>query len=93
MTEAQLQDAIIACARALRWLVYHTHDSRHSAAGFPDLTLVRGRRLLFVELKKATGDTTAAQRAWMQALRDANVEVYLWRPVQWTNGEIEGVLR
>ena len=41
MTETQLQSAIIELARLTGWLVYHTHDSRHSAKGFPDLCMVR----------------------------------------------------
>ena len=58
MTEAQLQDAIVQMARVLGWLVYHTFDSRRSAAGFPDLVMVRNGRLIFAELKSATGKAT-----------------------------------
>lgn len=66
-------------------MVYHTHDSRKSRVGFPDLTLVRGSRLIFAELK---GDTeygrrgpTLGQRQWLAALEAVpNVEVHLWRP-------------
>jgi hypothetical protein len=32
-------------------LLYHTFDSQHSAAGFPDLVMARGRRLVAAELK------------------------------------------
>lgn len=73
MTEEQLQAAIIDAARALGWLVYHTRDSRRSAAGFPDLVLVdRGRasapRLIFAELKSETGKLSDDQLAWGSAL-------------------------
>ena len=51
ISEAELQTAIIDCAVALGWLVYHTHDSRHSPEGFPDLILVREPRLIIAELK------------------------------------------
>lgn len=67
MTERQLQDAIVELARLLGWLVYHTHDSRHSAAGFPDLVLVRGVRIVFAELKSANGELAPAQIAWLEA--------------------------
>ena len=53
--ERELLAAVIDLARLRRWLCYHTHDSRHSAAGFPDLLLVRGRRLMAAELKTARG--------------------------------------
>lgn len=62
------EQAVIDLARALGWLVYHTFDSRHSAAGFPDLVLARGGRLLFVELKSEKGTLKADQLLWLDAL-------------------------
>ena len=41
LTEAQLQEMVVARSKALGWLVYHTYDSRRSASGFPDLVLAR----------------------------------------------------
>lgn len=57
MKEAVLQAQIEQLARTLGWLVYHTHDSRRSQAGFPDLVLVhaRQRRVLWRELKTQKG--------------------------------------
>ena len=75
MTEKQLQQAITDAAQLLGWLVYHTHDSRHSAKGFPDLVMVRGGRLLFVELKAEKGKLSPEQRAWFQALVSVSVEI------------------
>ena len=43
MTEAQFQEAVVQLARLTGWLVYHTFDSRRSQAGYPDLTLLKGR--------------------------------------------------
>lgn len=51
MTERQFQPQVVQLARLCGWLIYHTFDSRRSAAGFPDLCMVRGDRCLFVELK------------------------------------------
>jgi hypothetical protein len=34
-TERGLQDAIVACARWHKWLVFHPWLSAHSAAGWP----------------------------------------------------------
>jgi hypothetical protein len=78
-------------AHLLGWLCYHTHDSRRSQPGFPDLTLVRGSRLLFAELKTDTGRVTAAQQQWLDALAAAGQEVYVWRPCDWA--AIEAALR
>jgi hypothetical protein len=55
VSEATLLAKVMAEARRLGYLVYHTHDSRRSAPGFPDLVLCNGQRLLFVELKSRTG--------------------------------------
>ena len=81
MTEAQLQRAITDALRVFGWLVYHTHDSRHSPAGYPDLVCLRGSRCLIVELKSATGALTPAQHTWLAAWRRIlGVEVEVWRP-------------
>lgn len=93
MTERELQDAIVQTARVLGWRVYHTHDSRHSAAGYPDLTMVRNGRLVFAELKSATGKASEAQQEWLRDLRLSSAEVYMWEPSRWLDGTIERVLR
>jgi hypothetical protein len=69
-------------AEALGWIVYHTHDSRKSAPGFPDLVLVR-ERIVFAELKMPGKQATAEQAAWLHTLMRAGAEVYLWVPEQW----------
>lgn len=49
--------------------------------GFPDLVLVRGDTLWFVELKADRGKTTEYQRDWLDALRGVRrVRVDIWRP-------------
>ena len=98
-SEASFMAAIIELATLLNWKVYHTHDSRRSEAGYPDLTLVRdGRkdasraRLLFVELKSERGRVRREQKEWMSILELVpNVEVYVWRPSMWQ--AIEKILR
>lgn len=92
MTEKQLQQAIVDCARLLGWLVFHPYDSRKSEPGFPDLVMVRDR-VVYAELKRAGGSTTPAQQKWIHALREAGEEVHVWRPVDWTRGTIEAALR
>ncbi len=52
-------------------LIYHTHDSRRSRAGFPDLVAIRERAyawdLLVVELKSEIGVTSDEQNRWLRA--------------------------
>ena len=68
-SEKDFQANIEAAAKRLGWHVYHTHDARRSAAGFPDLVMVRRGRLIFAELKREKGSTTTkAQYEWLREL-------------------------
>lgn len=98
VSEAAFQATVIEYVRLLGYLVYHTHDSRHSEAGFPDLMIAgpvraEGRgRCIFAELKSERGQLSEAQRTWLAVLRDCpGAEVYLWKPSSWS--EIEEVLK
>jgi len=46
LTEAQLFELIRETCKWKHILCYHTHDSRRSGAGFPDLVLVGANGLL-----------------------------------------------
>lgn len=81
MAEADLQSRVERLARELGWLIYHTHDSRRSQAGFPDLVLVRRGRLVWRELKTMKGKVTPEQQEWLDALTVANADVGVWRPI------------
>jgi len=82
-SESSFQAQVIRTARSLGWRHYHTHDSRRSEPGFPDLVLVR-ERLVFVELKRSPGDhLSIAQRAWALDLVAAGAEVHCWDPAWW----------
>ena len=93
LTEAQMQASIIETARDFGWLCFHAHDSRRSEPGYPDLTLVRPPRLLFIEVKTADGRLSKGhwnkgrtrwlpgQDTWRDALVQCpGVEYYLCRP-------------
>ena len=92
---------VVMLAHTRGWLVYHTHDSRRSAPGFPDLVLTRPGRLIFAEIKTARGKLTAAQETWLDLLRHSvpGVEIFVWRPGDWAaiqdalryDGEEEGM--
>jgi hypothetical protein len=60
---------------------YHPWLSKFSARGFPDLTIVKGDRLIFAELKRQDTQPTLEQCDWLETLNNIKtVEAYLWRP-------------
>ena len=83
MSEKQWQTELVTAAKDLGWKVSHAWTSINSAAGFPDLVLVRDR-LIFAELKTMRGKVTTAQREWLWALQKAGGECYIWRPSDFT---------
>jgi hypothetical protein len=87
MTEKQFQDLITEAADANGWLHYHTHDSRRSDPGFPDLVLVKpGHPILFLEVKREKGRVSWQQTAWLNAINAADgdhVIACLVRPSDW----------
>lgn len=96
MSEATLQTNIVQVARDLGWLHYHTHDSRRSPKGFPDLVLIHEaqQRCVFSELKTQRGRQSPEQRDWERRLRAIPyIEFYLWRPRQWLDGSIVRILQ
>lgn len=82
MTEKEFMRQVIDIATIHGWMHYHTHDSRRSTPGFPDLVLVR-ERIIFAELKTDAGKATAAQTQWLDAIALAGGDAYLWRPKDW----------
>lgn len=84
-TEREFMQTVLALARLCDWHAYHTHDSRRSAAGFPDLVLVKPPRLLFLETKSESGRVTAAQQTWLTALEACTEppQTYVARPSDW----------
>ena len=63
---------------------------RRDGKGFPDLLLLRGRKLILRELK-AGAELTPEQEAWLRAFSDASVDASVWTPADWP--EIERTLR
>ena len=93
MPENQLLALVRELAQKTGWLDYHPWWSGHSTAGFPDLVLVRGGRLVFVELKRQDGLLSDDQLRWIAALSATCAEAYVWRPDAWTSGEVLRVLQ
>ena len=102
MSEADLSDAVVQLAHLFGWRVLLVRPARTAhgwktpfgadGVGWPDLTLIRGDRLIFAELKSRRGRLTDDQRVWLDVL-SAVGETYIWRPEQWLDGTIERVLR
>ena len=93
--EGELLRLVIAVARGLGWRVAHFRPAlaksgrwmtpvQGDGIGFPDLVMVKGQRLIFMELKATTGRLRPEQRAWMDAL-DAvpGVTCAVVRPANW----------
>lgn len=99
-SEDDFQRAVIGLAKLHRWRTAHFRPLmtakglwrtavQGDGRGFPDLILVRGKRMIAAELKSEKGTLSAEQEEWLEALRE-NIEVYCWRPSNWT--EIEDIL-
>ncbi|MDQ3273527.1 MAG: VRR-NUC domain-containing protein [Actinomycetota bacterium] len=89
MSETKLQTEARNQARILRLLAYHTHDSRRSDKGFPDLVVVGPGGVLYRELKDETGVVSPDQVEWLVRLVEAGVDAGVWRPTDLVNGRID----
>lgn len=95
MSEATLQGHILATAGDLGWRRYHTHNSRRSQPGFPDLCMLHRAqdRVIFAELKRETEKLRPEQHQWADDLLALScVEFYLWRPSHWLSGDVIRIL-
>ena len=89
-TEAEWYENVRALARMGQWSLYHAHDSRRSAAGWPDCVFLRvdpafgPPTLLFRELKLAGKRPTPSPRAWLDGLVAAGQDAATWTfPADW----------
>ena len=99
VAEDNLTTSVIDLCRVLHIdMRYHPHDSRDSEFGWPDWVLLGplrdGRRhCLIRELKSDTGRVSAAQRAWVDGLREAGIDADVWTPDDLRSGRIERELK
>lgn len=96
LSEREFQGMVLELAGRLGWeLAYHTHDSRRSAPGFPDLVLVSSRlgRTLFRELKTDKGRVSPAQETWIHGLTAGGSDAGVWRPADLVSGRVIAELR
>ena len=94
ISERQFQDMVIELALRCGWLVHAERPGLTSKGyrtpiqgivGYPDLTMchVKMGRVVWAELKSEKGKVTAMQKAWLDALKLKEKEVYIWRPSMW----------
>ncbi len=95
MPEKKLQELVVGLAQACGWRhVCHVHDSRRGLGkGFPDLCMVRGERVVFMELKTMKGRLSEDQKSWRDELQGSVAEWYLVKPDDYIQGRVESVLR
>lgn len=80
MSEADLQESVRKAALSLGWRFYHPWDTRNSEEGWPDCFVLRGSRVMVIELKTEKGEVTPAQREYLTAFVDAHIEAWVVRP-------------
>lgn len=94
MSEAELQDNIIAMAKQYGWLVHAERPAVNQRGkwvtpiqgdkGFPDVFGVKPPRILIIEDKSKAGSLSAAQEKWIIALAGCPaVKVMVARPENW----------
>ena len=83
-SEADFQEQIVTLAEATGCWVYHVYDSRRSTPGFPDLMILRGIDLTFLETKKEKGRVRPEQQWVIDALgKVERVTARIVRPSDW----------
>ena len=81
--EDRFQARVEELATYLGWFTWHLYDATHSKAGLPDLILLRDR-VIWAELKATSqltnrvGKLRPVQEVFLDRLRSAGQEVYVW---------------
>lgn len=83
MSEQEFQAAVVELAGRLGWWSYHPLRSRGSRAGWPDVSLLRGPRAVFMELKQQAGLVKREQQDVLDRMRVAGLDAHLFRPSDW----------
>lgn len=93
ISEAEFTHMVIELARLRGWLVAHFRPAKTSkgwrtavsgdGAGFPDLILVRGSKVLVAELKVGKNKVAINQGAWLHSFERAGIPAYVWRETDW----------
>ena len=93
MTEGELKTRVLRLAYSRGWAVYHeTHSPRRGGQGigYPDLTLARDGKVIWMELKQEKASPTPEQWFWYEAL--GRHVWHLIRPSDWESGRVAELL-
>lgn len=93
-TEAEFTRELVALARSLGWLAVHFRAARTAKGwrtaltgdpGYVDVTLAKGRRVIFAELKAKGRRLRSGQERWAAVLAavGGNVLYRKWEPKDW----------
>jgi hypothetical protein len=82
MSEKQWRQTVVDFAHMRGWMSYHTWNSIHSEAGFPDEVFIRVPRLVIVEFKREGGRLSQHQKRWLSAFSACGVETHTLYPSQ-----------
>jgi hypothetical protein len=91
VSEESFQRTVIELATRLGWLVHAERKAQSKKGwrtpiqgdkGFPDIVFShKVRKSTFVaELKSNTGVTSSEQKFWINRLKEAGIEVHIWKP-------------
>jgi hypothetical protein len=83
-TEAQFQQAVIDLARTLGWVPVHFRQMVGNPSGYPDLTIIRGERVILAELKRENGKVSQRQQEWIERMAAVGTTIHVWRPSDWS---------
>jgi len=109
MSESDLFKGVAELLKALGWRYFHipatAYKNHGIRSGFPDITAVRGRWLLFIELKREKEHLSLEQLEWQADLHRVQdglkrmagpsyeaVRHLVWRPSDLLSGEIAKIL-
>lgn len=100
LSEREFQRAVTDALTAFGWKWTHFRPGQtgrgwrtplSGSPGYPDVTAVRGDRVIWLELKAEKGRATDEQEAWIAALSAAGQEARVFRPSDWPT--LEEILR
>lgn len=83
--ETAFTNAVIELATMAGWRVHHDRMKQNvqGHAGFPDLCMAKGGRVIFAELKMPGKPLEPDQDLWYRALAQGDGDWYIWQPQNW----------
>ena len=87
-SEREWQQALVDLFERFRWAVQHVYPLRTqhgwrtgtTASGWPDLVMLRGHRLVALEVKGVRTALRPEQRAWLMRFEDVGARALVLRP-------------